>query len=579
MKQENNTNELCQYLERYFDWDYPSIPKQSCHSSFLSENENININEKNHYLCKECKTLHLINIIYEEKKVNEDSITEEKIVIEEKISLECNKKGKISLEKFLADTPFIENFDNYKLCQTHIKKEKIGFCSKCKKDLCQKCREVKDCENKQRHAFVEFKIKNKEISEKEKFILDVLKKKYNDVIKIKSETSEISEEKRRTNNFTETLGDLVSLCQFIEALENSKDKIPSYIHYQNIINIYHYLCDKLKIHYHCFINNKTKIRLFGEIFIKNNLNKCSVIINNELKKIEDCEFYELKVQNTDLNIILLKEDDIIDMSYMFNDCEDLKFIFKDSKWNTNNVINMSYMFYNCKTLSSFPTFFCYCDTSKVTDMSNLFNGCESLREIKDISYWDTSEVENMCKMFYGCKLLKNLKNILIWDTKNVIDMSYMFYNCSKLKSIDTENENGIKWNTEKVENMSYMFYGCESLEQLPDNIASWGINEVVYMMYMFCNCKSLVKLPDISNWKTPNVSYMNNMFENCSSLESLPDITKWNIKSLIDISFLIDGCISLESFPDLSNWDKIAFKKGKLFEKCFPNKKIIGKDN
>ena len=399
-----------------------------------------------------------------------------------------------------------------------------------------------------------------------------MKKKYDDIKKAKTEPSQISEEKTETNIFNENLGDLVSLCQFLEALKYSKEKIPSYIHYQNIINIYHYLYDKLKIHYHCFSNKTTKIRLFGRIFIKNNRNKCSVIIDNELKKIEACEFYELN-PNTDLNIILLKEDDIIDLSYMFNDCESLQFIFNDSKWNTNNIINMSYMFCNCKLLSSLPTFIYDCDTSKVTDMSNMFNGCESLNEISDISDWDTSKVESMCKMFYGCKSLENLENILKWDTKNVTDMSYMFYNCSNLKSIDIKNKT-IKpnWNTENVQNMSYMFYGCESLEQLPDNITSWNTSKVVYIQYMFYDCKKLIKLPDISQWETQKVLYMNDMFRNCSSLESLPEIFKWKIDSVIDMNFFIEGCTSLKTFPDLSKWVKIQFKMGELLENCFPNK-------
>jgi len=190
------------------------------------------------------------------------------------------------------------------------------------------------------------------------------------------------------------------------------------------------LCDKLKLKYFTH-NNNASIRLFGENFIKNNINKCSVIINNELKKIEDCEFYKLKEPNKELNIILLKEDDIIDISYMFNDCEELKSISDDSKWNTSNVINMSYMFCNCKSLSCLPKFMYDCDTSKVTDMSNMFNGCAKLNGINDISDWNTSKVVSMCKMFYGCISLENLENILLWDTKNVIDMSNMFYNCSK----------------------------------------------------------------------------------------------------------------------------------------------------
>ena len=569
----------------YFGKNISSIGKEK--SSSISENENniliSNLKDKNHYLCKECKALHLIKMVYEEKKDNENKsskeekkVNEQKIYIE-KIVIECNKKGKIDLDKYLVDEP-IENFDNYKFCQTHKENEKIGFCLKCEKDLCEKCKEVNDCENKQSHKFMKFEEKKEEIRNKEKFISEVLEKKYIEEIKPKSEASH-PQKNSGNNNFTEKIGYLDSLYHFYKALENSKDKIPSYMHYENIINIYHFLCDKLKIKYHCSSNKKTKktkktkIRLFGEIFIENNKNKCSVIINNELKKIEDCQFYEVKEPNKDLNIILLKDDDIIDMSYMFNECEELQFIYNDSKWEASNINNMSYMFYNCKKLTFLPKFIYDCNTSKVTDMSNMFNGCESLNGIDEISDWDTSNVESMCKMFYGCKSLEKLENILKWDTKNVTDMSYMFYNCSKLKSIDIDNKeiNKIKWNTENVNNISYMFYGCESLEYLPESITSWNLSKVVYMQYMFYNCKKLTRLPDISNWNIQKVAYMNDMFGNCSSLESLPEINKWKIDSLIDMNFFIEGCTSLK-LPDLSKWDRIEYKKGELTEKCFKKK-------
>ena len=57
------------------------------------------------------------------------------------------------------------------------------------------------------------------------------------------------------------------------------------------------------------------------------------------------------------------------------------------------------MFCNCKALNSLPTMIFEWNTSKVTDMSYMFSGYESLSEIKDISKWDTSKVENMHKMF------------------------------------------------------------------------------------------------------------------------------------------------------------------------------------
>ena len=51
------------------------------------------------------------------------------------------------------------------------------------------------------------------------------------------------------------------------------------------------------------------------------------------------------------------------------------------------------------------------DTSKITDMSRLFDKCENNNF--DISCWDVSKVENMSNMFYNC----NLKNTPAWYVK------------------------------------------------------------------------------------------------------------------------------------------------------------------
>jgi len=389
MYEDNNNNQLIENLDQTF-----SI--ENIDSSTMTIEPNIIGNkELKHYLCHECKTLHLINF-------NEG-----------KFIIEC--KRKIDLEHFLSNNILnLENLDDYKYCQTHKESEKIGFCLICKKDLCQKCKEENDCENNQGHKLIEFDKKKEEISKKGNFIIDALKEKEKDKYNktTKSKNSQISSINDNGKEFTESIEELVYLTRFMKALMNSKDKIPSYIHYQNIINIYHYLCDQLKLNYKKKNENQIKIRLFGYKFIKNNINKCSVKINEELKKIEDCEFYELKKPDTELNIILLKEDDIINMSYMFNDCEALQSISGDSKWSTNNVVNMSYMFCNCKALSSLPKFIYNWDTSKVKNMNSMFNGCESLNEIKNISKWDTSEVERMNKMFYGCKELEDLEDTL-----------------------------------------------------------------------------------------------------------------------------------------------------------------------
>ena len=42
------------------------------------------------------------------------------------------------------------------------------------------------------------------------------------------------------------------------------------------------------------------------------------------------------------------------------------------------------------------------NTSNVTNMRSMFNGCESLSSLPDISKWNTSNVTDMSCMFDGC---------------------------------------------------------------------------------------------------------------------------------------------------------------------------------
>ena len=103
-------------------------------------------------------------------------------------------------------------------------------------------------------------------------------------------------------------------------------------------------------------NNKyeNKIKIFDEEFVKNNKDNYYMIIENKIMNIE--EYYWINKENKmkNLKIVLLKRNNVIDMSYMFCECSSLSSLPDISKWNTNNVTNMSEMFYNCSSLSSLP---------------------------------------------------------------------------------------------------------------------------------------------------------------------------------------------------------------------------------
>jgi len=76
-------------------------------------------------------------------------------------------------------------------------------------------------------------------------------------------------------------------------------------------------------------------------------------------------------------------------------------------------------------------------TKNVTNMSNMFFGCSSLKSI-NLSNLDTNNVKDMSGMFSGCSSLTSL-NLSNFDTNNVTNMNNMFYNCSSLTSINLNN--------------------------------------------------------------------------------------------------------------------------------------------
>ena len=91
------------------------------------------------------------------------------------------------------------------------------------------------------------------------------------------------------------------------------------------------------------------------------------------------------------------------------------------------------------------------DTSEVTNMNRMFDGCSSLKSL-DVSKFDTSKVTNMSAMFYECSSLTSL-DLSKFDTSKVTIMGSMFSSCSSLTSLDVS-----KFDTSQVTNMALMFY-------------------------------------------------------------------------------------------------------------------------
>ena len=125
----------------------------------------------------------------------------------------------------------------------------------------------------------------------------------------------------------------------------------------------------------------------------------------------------------------------------------------------------------------------YLNTCNITDMCNLFDGCESLVSL-DLSNFDTSRIQNMGEMFNFCSSLTNL-DISNFNTSSVKDMYFMFNGCKNLTKLNLGS-----FNTNKVESMNSMFDGCTKLESIYVG-DSWDVSNVKYSNYMFNSCNSL----------------------------------------------------------------------------------------
>lgn len=124
-------------------------------------------------------------------------------------------------------------------------------------------------------------------------------------------------------------------------------------------------------------------------------------------------------------------------------------------------------------------------TDEVTDMSQMFYGCEKLVSV-NFEGINTSNVTNMKEMFYRCAKLRSL-NVKGFDVSNVTDMSYLFTYCSSLPVVDVSS-----WDTSNVTDMKYMFRDCHSLTSL--DVSGWNTSNVRDMSYMFLSCRNLVDL-------------------------------------------------------------------------------------
>lgn len=118
------------------------------------------------------------------------------------------------------------------------------------------------------------------------------------------------------------------------------------------------------------------------------------------------------------------------------------------------------------------------NTSSVTDMSSMFDGCSSLTSIP---LFDTSSVTNMQWMFEGCS---SLTSVPLFNTQNVATMNYMFVACTSLQTVPL-------FDTSSVTDMGYMLCDCTHVQSGALALyqqASTQATPPTYYYMAFTNC-------------------------------------------------------------------------------------------
>jgi surface protein len=124
------------------------------------------------------------------------------------------------------------------------------------------------------------------------------------------------------------------------------------------------------------------------------------------------------------------------------------------------------------------------ETENIKSMAHLFNKCRNLTKANFGSNFDTSKVTNMRNLFYSCKELNEL-DLSTFKLENVINAESMFEFCYKLKEIIFNNNT----RTNNLEIMTNMFRWCRSLEYI--NAEILNANKAKNLNYIFAYCYTL----------------------------------------------------------------------------------------
>ena len=233
---------------------------------------------------------------------------------------------------------------------------------------------------------------------------------------------------------------------------------------------------------------------------------------------------------------------VTDMSHMFEDC------IYGCKWdlsrlNTSSVTNMESMFKNVRGSVNYSTII-NLDVHNVTNFGNMFESADGVvytspylvgheYEWIDVSNWITSSAIFMDRMF--SRLTTYVTGVENFDTSNVTDFRYMFYYSYIQNPIEAQNPDA---------------YGLVHID-----LGDWDVSSGEYFDDMFCGTaddtlydpKYLYTFDNIDQWdvtsNATNIAYMfsNTIFAFNSEQSISLDFSGWDLSNAYNYSFMFSG--------------------------------------
>ena len=137
------------------------------------------------------------------------------------------------------------------------------------------------------------------------------------------------------------------------------------------------------------------------------------------------------------------------------------------------------------------------------------------------------------------------KFISSWDTSKVTNLSYCFQGCNYLQSLDLSG-----WDTSKVTNLKYCFESCSVSNML--DLSMLDFSSVTSLRYTFSGSGvAKLKLPELREGN--NLQGMYCTWYNNGNIQKL-DLSKFNTKNVTEFGWCFDGATNLE-WLDISGFD------------------------